>query len=56
LHSTKWSDGKTKKGWKPSPPQCNLKQDSEGNAENGYPVPNPNKTKINDAKEHNDAY
>jgi hypothetical protein len=42
LHSTKWSEGKKKKGWKP--------QDSEGNEENGYPVPDPNETKINDPR------
>jgi hypothetical protein len=29
----------------------NLIQDSEGNEENAYKVPNPNKTKINDTKE-----
>jgi hypothetical protein len=39
-----------KKGWKTFSPQNNLIQDSEGNEENGYPVPNSNKTKINDAK------
>jgi peptidyl-tRNA hydrolase len=31
-------------------------QDSEGNEENRYPVPDSNKTKINDAKEPNDAH
>jgi hypothetical protein len=30
-------------------------QDSEGNEENGYSVPDSNKRKINDAKEPNDA-
>jgi hypothetical protein len=39
-----------------SPPKNNLIQDSEGNEENGYPVPYFNKTKINNAKEHNDAH
>jgi hypothetical protein len=29
----------------------NLIQDSEGNEENGYPVPDPNKTMLNDNKE-----
>jgi hypothetical protein len=38
-----------------SPPKINLTQDSEGNEENGYPVPNSNKTKINYAKEPNKA-
>jgi hypothetical protein len=34
-NSTKWSDGKTKKGWKNhSPPKNKLIQDSEGNEEN----------------------
>jgi hypothetical protein len=37
-------------------PQNNLIQDSEGNEENGHPVLNSNKTKINDAKEPNDAH
>jgi hypothetical protein len=37
------------------PPQNNLIQDSEGNEENGYPVLDSNKIKINDAKEPNDA-
>jgi hypothetical protein len=32
------------------PPKNNLMQDSEGNKENGYPVPDFNKTKINDTK------
>jgi hypothetical protein len=32
------------------PPQKNLIQDSEGNEENGYPVPDSNKTNINDTK------
>jgi hypothetical protein len=32
------------------------KQDSEGNEENGYPVLNLNKTKINNTKEPNNAY
>jgi hypothetical protein len=56
LHSTKWSDGKKKKGWKPFPPKNNLIQDSEGNEENGYPILDSTKIKINDAKEPNDAH
>jgi hypothetical protein len=57
LHSTKWINGKTKKEWKTFPPQKNnLIQDSEGNEENGYLVPDSNKTKINCAKEPNDAH
>jgi hypothetical protein len=39
-----------------SPPKNNLIQDSEGNEENGYQVPDSNKTKINDAKEPNDVH
>jgi hypothetical protein len=51
-----WSNGMMKKEWKPfSPPKNNLIQDSEGNEENGYPVPHSNKSKINDTKEPNDA-
>jgi hypothetical protein len=48
--------GRRKRDGNHSPPQNNLIQDSEGNEENGYPVPDSNKTKINDAKEHNDAH
>jgi hypothetical protein len=39
-----------------SSPQNNLIQDSEGNEENGYLVPESNKTKINYGKEPNDAH
>jgi hypothetical protein len=39
-----------------SSPKNNLIQDSEGNEENRYPVLDSNKTKINDAKEHNDVH
>jgi hypothetical protein len=57
LHSTKWSNGKKKKGWKLfSPPKNNLIQDSEETEDHGYPVPDSNKTKINDTKEHNDVH
>jgi hypothetical protein len=38
------------------PPKNNLIQDSEGHEENGYPVPDSNKTKMNDAKEPNDIH
>jgi hypothetical protein len=34
----------------------NLIQDSERNEENGYPVPDSNKTKINDTKEPSDSH
>jgi hypothetical protein len=33
------------------PPRNKLVQDSEGNEENGYSVPDPNKTKIDYPKE-----
>jgi hypothetical protein len=39
-----------------SPPQNYLIQDSERDEENGYPVPNSKKTKINNAKEPSDAH
>jgi hypothetical protein len=56
LHSTKWSNGKNKKRQKSfSPPKNNLIQDLEENEENGYPVLNSNKTKINDSKEPNNV-
>jgi hypothetical protein len=46
-----------KKVQKPfSLPQNKLIQDSEGNEENGYPVPDSKKTKINYTKEPNDAH
>jgi hypothetical protein len=40
LHSTKWSDGKKKKSHSS---KNNSIEDSVGNEENGYPVPDPNK-------------
>jgi hypothetical protein len=33
------------------PPQNKLEQDSEGNEENVYPAPDPNKTKIDYPKD-----
>jgi dihydroorotate dehydrogenase len=39
-----------------SSPKNNLIQDSEGNEEHRYPVLDSNKTKINDAKEHNHVH
>jgi hypothetical protein len=38
------------------PPKNNLIQDSEGNEENRYTVPDSNKTKINYAKGLNEAH
>jgi hypothetical protein len=48
--------GRWKRDRNHSPPKNNLIQESEGNEENGYPVPESNKTKINDTKEPNDAH
>jgi hypothetical protein len=48
--------GRRKRDGNHSPPQNNLIQDLEGNEENGYPVPDSNKTKIKDTKEPNDVY
>jgi hypothetical protein len=45
-----------KKDGNHSPPKNNLIQDSEGNEENGYPVPDSNKTKVNDTKEPSNAH
>jgi hypothetical protein len=47
--------GRRKRDGNHSSPKYNLIQDSEENEENGYPVPDSNKTKINDTKEPNDA-
>jgi hypothetical protein len=43
--------GRRKRNGNHSPPKNNLIQDSEGDEENGYTVPNSNKTKIKDTKE-----
>jgi hypothetical protein len=48
--------GRQKKDENHSPLKNKLIQHSEGNEENGYPVPDSNKTKINDAKEPNEAH
>jgi hypothetical protein len=56
LHSTKWNDGKKKKGWKPTHSKNNLTQDSEGNEENRYSFPDSSKTKTNVTKESSDAH
>jgi hypothetical protein len=45
--------GRRKRDGNHSPPPKNLIQDSEGNEENRYLVPDSKKTKINDTKEHN---
>jgi hypothetical protein len=44
LHSIKWSNGKKKKEWKPFSSKNDSIQDSLENEENGYPVPDINKT------------
>jgi hypothetical protein len=46
-----WEDEKGKET-----PKNKLVQDSEENEENGYPVPDPNKTKIDYPKEPNKAH
>jgi predicted house-cleaning noncanonical NTP pyrophosphatase (MazG superfamily) len=51
LCSVKESNRKKKKRWKSFSSKNNSIQDSEGNEDNGYPVLDPNKTKINDTKE-----
>jgi hypothetical protein len=47
--------GRRKRDRNNSPPKNNLIQDSEGNEENRYSVPDCNKTKINDTKEPNNV-
>jgi hypothetical protein len=48
--------GRRKREGNHSPTKNNLIQDSEGNEENGYPVPDSNKTKINNTKEPSGAH
>jgi hypothetical protein len=48
--------GRKKKDGNHSAPKNNLIWDSEGNEENGYPVQDSNKTKINDTKEPNHVH
>jgi hypothetical protein len=48
--------GRQKRDGKHSPPKNKVIQDSEGNEENGYPVPDSNNTKINYTKEPNEAH
>jgi hypothetical protein len=47
---------KKKKDGNHSPQKNNLIQDSEENEENGYPVPDPNKTMISNTKEPSYAH
>jgi hypothetical protein len=48
--------GRRKRDGNHSPPKNNLIRDSEGNEENGYPVPDSNKAKINNTQEANYAH
>jgi hypothetical protein len=48
--------GRQKRNGNNFPPQNKLVQDSEGNEESGYPVPDPNKIKIDYPKEPNKAH
>jgi hypothetical protein len=48
--------GRQKRDGNYSPSKNKLVQDSEGNEENRYPDPDSNKTKINYAKEPNEAH
>jgi hypothetical protein len=48
--------GRWKKEGKHYPPNNKLVQETEGNEENIYPDPDSNKTKINYAKEPNEAH
>jgi hypothetical protein len=48
--------GRQKRDGNHSPPQNKLVQDAEGNEENRYPVPEPNKTKLDYPKEPNEAH
>jgi hypothetical protein len=56
LHSTKWRNGKKKKGWKSHSPQNKFNRGFGGNEENGYPVPDLNKTLINFTNEPSDIH
>jgi hypothetical protein len=48
--------GRQKRDGNHSPHKNNLIQDSERNEENRNPVPNSNKTKINNAKDPNNTH
>jgi hypothetical protein len=50
------NDGRQKRDGKHSPPKNTLIQESERNEENGYPVPDPSKTKIEYLKEPNKVH
>jgi hypothetical protein len=48
--------GRRKRDRNHFPQKNKLAQDSEGNEENRYPVPDPNKTKTDYPKEPNEAH
>jgi hypothetical protein len=48
--------GRRKRDGNHSPPKNNLIQDSQGNEENGYLVPEANKAKINDTNKPNNVH
>jgi hypothetical protein len=55
LHSSKWSDGRRRDG-NYTPQKNNLIENLVGNEENGYPIPDPNKTMITVTNEPSDAH
>jgi hypothetical protein len=48
--------GRRRRDGNHTPQKCKSIQDSEGNEENGYLVPDPNKTMINITKEPSDTH
>jgi hypothetical protein len=48
--------GRRRRDGNHTPQKNNSIEDSVGNEENGYPVPDPNKTMINVTKEPSDTY
>jgi hypothetical protein len=48
--------GRRRRDGNHSPQKNNFIQDSEGNEENGYPVPDPNQRMINNTKEPRNAH
>jgi hypothetical protein len=55
-NKSKGTDGKTEKRGQPFSPNNKLVQEPEGNEENRYPNRDSNKTKVNYAKEPNEAH
>jgi hypothetical protein len=56
VHITRWSNGEKKKERKLHSSKDNSMKDLVDNEENGYPVPDSNKTIINITKEPSDTY